>query len=88
MVEIVAPVVERFVVNCLRLLIVIFAFIGMSREGATQAVDLQIPNLPQQTDVWCWVAVAEQIIRWRNVFTQPVPFSLLMGHWQAAIVVN
>ncbi|WP_203076750.1 papain-like cysteine protease family protein [Falsiroseomonas ponticola] len=29
-------------------------------------IDLGIPNIPQQTPVWCWVAVAEQIIRWRN----------------------
>lgn len=25
-------------------------------------VDLPIPNIPQQTQVWCWAAVAQQII--------------------------
>lgn len=29
-------------------------------------IDLGIPNIRQQTQVWCWVAVAEQIIRWKN----------------------
>ncbi len=53
--------------HCLRLLVVVIAFVGMSRQGAAQALDLQIPNLPQQTEVWCWAAVAEQIIRWRNL---------------------
>ena len=27
-------------------------------------VDLGVPNLTQQTQVWCWAAVAQQIIYW------------------------
>lgn len=38
----------------------------IARPASAQPVDLGIPNLPQQTDVWCWAAVAEQIIRWRK----------------------
>lgn len=29
-------------------------------------IDLGIPNIQQMTRVWCWAAVAEQIIKWRN----------------------
>jgi hypothetical protein len=31
-----------------------------------QPIDLGIPNIPQRTPVWCWAAVTEQVIRWRN----------------------
>lgn len=30
--------------------------------GLLAPVDLPIPNLPQETPVWCWAAVAQQII--------------------------
>jgi hypothetical protein len=29
-------------------------------------IDLGIPYMPQQTQVWCWLACAEMIIRWKN----------------------
>lgn len=35
-------------------------------RGQAGAIDLGIPNIPQRTPVWCWVAVVEQIIRWRQ----------------------
>lgn len=34
-------------------------------------VDLRIPNIPQQTQVWCWAAVAQQIITWRTGSSPP-----------------
>ena len=34
-------------------------------------VNLPIQNIPQQTQVWCWVAVAQQIIQWRTGATPP-----------------
>ncbi|WP_417449866.1 papain-like cysteine protease family protein [Kordiimonas sp.] len=38
--------------------------------GAVEAqyapIDLGIPNIRQETPVWCWVAVAQQIIIWRR----------------------
>ena len=53
--------------HCLRALIVVLVLLGISRQATAQPVDLGIPNVPQETDVWCWAAVAEQIIRWRNL---------------------
>ena len=35
------------------------------RAQVPRPVDLPIPNLPQGTEVWCWAAVAQQIINWR-----------------------
>lgn len=32
------------------------------RPVQAQQIDLPIQNLPQETDVWCWAAVAQQII--------------------------
>lgn len=29
-------------------------------------IDIPIRNLPQQTEVWCWAAVAQQIIHYKN----------------------
>jgi hypothetical protein len=34
-------------------------------------IDLGIPNIPQETNVWCWAAVAEQVIRWLNSGDSP-----------------
>jgi len=32
------------------------------RPVAAQSIDLPIRNIPQETQVWCWAAVAQQII--------------------------
>ena len=34
-------------------------------------ISLGIPNIPQQTNVWCWAAVAQQIIVWRTGNSPP-----------------
>jgi len=34
-------------------------------------IDLRIPNIPQQTQVWCWAAVAQQIITWKRGNSPP-----------------
>ncbi|NQW08315.1 MAG: hypothetical protein HQ481_00335 [Alphaproteobacteria bacterium] len=34
-------------------------------------IDLGIPNIQQQTQVWCWAAVAEQIITWKQGGSPP-----------------
>ena len=34
-------------------------------------VDLPIRNIPQETPVWCWAAVAQQIILWRTGQSPP-----------------
>lgn len=34
-------------------------------------VSLPIPNIPQETEVWCWAAVAQQIIVWRRGDSPP-----------------
>ena len=36
---------------------------ALSQWEIPEPVDLQIENIPQETGVWCWAAVAEQIIR-------------------------
>ena len=35
-------------------------------QDCPSTIDLGIANVPQQTDLWCWAAVSQQIIRWRN----------------------
>ena len=34
-------------------------------------INLGILNIPQQTQAWCWAAVAEQIIRWKTGSSPP-----------------
>lgn len=46
-----------------KLLISILAFVAIhAKAQIPPPVDIPIPNIPQQTEVWCWVAVAQQII--------------------------
>lgn len=35
------------------------------------AIDLGVPPVAQQSGVWCWAAVAEQIIRWKQGHSPP-----------------
>lgn len=42
-------------------------------------VRLGIPNLPQQTQVWCWAAVAQQIIAHRQGLSQTPPQCALVA---------
>lgn len=39
--------------------------------GLPAPVDLGIPNILQETDLWCWAAVAQQIITWRTGTSPP-----------------
>lgn len=41
-------------------------FYGHANNVDAQSVDLLIQNIPQETDVWCWAAVAQQIIYFRQ----------------------
>ncbi len=40
-------------------------------SGMPPPIDLGIINIPQQTPLWCWAAVAEQIITWRRGESPP-----------------
>ena len=42
-----------------------------AKPGMPPKIDLGIVNIPQQTPVWCWAAVAEQIITWRRGGSPP-----------------
>ncbi len=42
--------------------VVFFLFVNCARAQIPPPVELPIPNILQQTSVWCWVAVAQQII--------------------------
>lgn len=44
------------------ILAVLVVFAIDARAQVPSPVDLPIPNIPQQTQVWCWAAVAQQII--------------------------
>jgi hypothetical protein len=46
----------------LLLLVLVSVFLGVSAIRAQTPIDLGIQNIPQQTPVWCWAAVAQQII--------------------------
>ena len=37
-----------------------------SAQDCPAPIDLGIANVPQQTELWCWAAVSQQIIRWRH----------------------
>jgi len=37
-----------------------------SAQSAPPPIDLGVPNVLQQTPVWCWLAVVEQIAHWRQ----------------------
>lgn len=52
-----------------RFLAAMLLFLGMDQANAQQLpppIDLGIVNIPQQTQVWCWVAVVEQIAHWKS----------------------
>lgn len=40
------------------------ATVPASSFAQCATIDLRIQNIPQETPVWCWVAVAQQIIYW------------------------
>ena len=42
-----------------------------AKPGMLPKIDLGIVNIPQQTPLWCWAAVAEQIITWRRGTSPP-----------------
>lgn len=45
--------------------LLVAAIVAMTTSAKAQVpppVDIPIQNIPQETDVWCWVAVAQQII--------------------------
>lgn len=46
-----------------RVILLAFAIARMADAQVPPPVDLPIPNIPQQTQVWCWAAVAQQIIQ-------------------------
>lgn len=45
-----------------KFLFAITIYASMAGARAQHTVDIPIVNIPQQTEVWCWVAVAQQII--------------------------
>ncbi|WP_062960895.1 papain-like cysteine protease family protein [Thalassospira xiamenensis] len=52
-----------------RFLVAMLLFLGINQANAQQLpppIDLGIVNIPQQTQVWCWVAVVEQITHWKS----------------------
>ncbi|MEO3475678.1 papain-like cysteine protease family protein [Roseomonas sp. CAU 1739] len=42
-----------------------------AKPGMPPPIDLGIANIAQQTPLWCWAAVAEQIITWRRGDSPP-----------------
>lgn len=42
-----------------------------AKPGLPPPIDLGIANIPQQTALWCWAAVAQQIITWRRGDSPP-----------------
>lgn len=41
-------------------------FVVPARAQVPPPIDLGVINIPQQTPVWCWAAVVEQVVRWRS----------------------
>jgi len=49
------------------MLMIVVIIVALFHESPASAqVNLPIQNIQQRTASWCWVAVAEQIIRWKN----------------------
>lgn len=42
------------------------------RAQTPPPIDLGIQNIPQETQVWCWVAVVEQIVHWKTGSPPPM----------------
>jgi hypothetical protein len=50
------------------------------RQAVPPPVDLGIPNIRQETDVWCWAAVAQQVIAKRRGRSPPQCALVAMVH--------
>lgn len=44
------------------ILALLLSVVSLAAQAMPSPVQLGIPNLPQETQVWCWAAVAQQII--------------------------
>ncbi|MEO1109512.1 MAG: papain-like cysteine protease family protein [Pseudomonadota bacterium] len=56
-----------FVFRLLLLSVILFsAQSHASAQGYPPPIDLGITNITQQTNVWCWVAVVEQVAHWKH----------------------
>jgi hypothetical protein len=66
-------------------IVVVATALGFARPAAAQGhvpppVDLGIPNVSQETQVWCWAAVAEQVIRRQRGHSPPQCALVAMVH--------
>lgn len=69
-----------------------------AKPAAPPPIDLGIANIAQQTPLWCWAAVAEQIIAWRQGESPPqcalvaaafgAPAALCCGQPQACLTTG
>lgn len=50
-------------IKCLTAVLLLFFSVDASSQTIPPSVNLPISNIPQQTQVWCWAAVAQQIIQ-------------------------
>jgi len=47
-------------------LVVLFAVATEAKQYVPPPIDLGIQNIPQETQVWCWATVAQQVIMWKR----------------------
>ena len=66
---------------------VLFAGSVRAQPGLPPPVDIPIQNLSQQTPVWCWAAVAEQIITWRRGGSPPQCVLVAAAFGAAAVIL-
>ena len=55
---------KKLMLHLMLPLVVVLSITGLPVRA--QSIDLGIQNIPQQTPVWCWAAVAQQIINHIN----------------------
>jgi Papain-like cysteine protease AvrRpt2 len=63
---------RRSLIGGLVLLEVVAMDRASAQVGLPPVVDLGIINIPQQEPEWCWLAVSEQIIRWKRGGQSPL----------------
>lgn len=62
-----------------KIILILFFTFNVSAQGLLPPVNLPISNIPQQTQVWCWAAVAQQIILAKKGPTQTPPQCALVA---------
>jgi hypothetical protein len=79
MVIIIVPAFEGSIVKRIPVALALIVTFGSAAAQMPPPIDLGIYNLTQDTSVWCWAAVARQIIAWKrqDLLSTPIQCALV-----------